>query len=55
MDAFINLLRKNIANPLTGARASLESHIMAFAAEKSRVEEQIIRMAEYRNEVMKSD
>jgi len=55
MDAFVNLLRKNIANPLTSARASLESHIMAFAAEKSRVEEKIINMAEYRNEVMKSD
>ena len=55
MDAFIQLLRKNIANPLTSARASLESHIMAFAAEKSRLEEKVINMAEYRREVMKWD
>ena len=55
MDAFIQLLRKNITKPLTSARASLESHIMAFAAEKSRLEEKVINMAEYRKEIMNLD
>lgn len=54
MDAFVQLLRKNIAKPLTGARASLESHIMAFAAEKSRLEGKIIDMEEYRQQVMRT-
>ncbi len=55
MDAFIQLLRKSIAKPLTSTQTSLESHIMAFAAEKSRLEEKVINVAEYRREVMKSD
>lgn len=54
MDAFVELLQKNISKPLTGARASLESHIMAFAAEKSRLEGEIVDMANYREEIMKS-
>ncbi|NVM30373.1 MAG: Gfo/Idh/MocA family oxidoreductase [Candidatus Helarchaeota archaeon] len=52
MDAFVDLLRNDITKPLTGARASLESHIMAFAAEKSRVEGKTISMEDYRKEVM---
>jgi len=32
--------------PLTDARASLESHLMAFAAEKSRVEKRVVNMKE---------
>jgi len=52
MDAFVNLLRKNISNPLTSARASLESHIMAFAAEKSRVEGKVVYMDEYRRNLI---
>ena len=48
MKAFVDLLRKNIAKPLTGARASLESHIMAFAAEKARVEGEIVDMKKFR-------
>ncbi len=51
MDAFVDLLQQNIAQPLTSARASLESHIMAFAAEKSRLEGKTIDMAEYRNDL----
>ena len=52
VDAFVQLLSNQIAAPLTGARASLESHIMAFAAEKSRLEGSIIDMAKYRKEIM---
>jgi predicted dehydrogenase len=52
MDAFIELMKRNLVKPLTGARASLESHIMAFAAEKSRVEGEIIDMEKYRKEIM---
>ncbi|NVM53835.1 MAG: Gfo/Idh/MocA family oxidoreductase [Candidatus Helarchaeota archaeon] len=52
MDALVDLLQQNISKPLTSARASLESHIMAFAAEKARVEGEIIDMAKYRREVM---
>ncbi|MHA1278231.1 MAG: Gfo/Idh/MocA family oxidoreductase [Candidatus Helarchaeota archaeon] len=51
MDAFVDLLQQNITQPLTSARASLESHIMAFAAEQSRVEGKTIDMVEYRNEL----
>ncbi len=50
MNAFIDLMKRNISKPLTDAKASLESHIMAFAAEKSRLEGKIINMAEYRPE-----
>lgn len=34
--------------PLTTARESLESHLMAFAAEESRLDEKVIDMATYR-------
>jgi hypothetical protein len=46
MDAFVDLLQPNIAQPLTSARASPESHIMAFAAEQSRIEGKVIDMAD---------
>ena len=52
MDAFIDLLRRNISKPLTNAEACLESHLMAFAAEKSRLEGEVINMEKYRQEVM---
>jgi predicted dehydrogenase len=52
MNAFIDLMRKNILKPLTNALASLESHIMAFAAEKSRLDGNVIDMEKYRQEVM---
>ncbi len=55
MDSFVDLLKNNLAKPLTGARASLESHILAFAAEKSRLEGTVINMEEYRRDVMKVD
>jgi predicted dehydrogenase len=52
MNAFVDLMRNNISKSLTNARASLESHIMGFAAEKSRLENEIIDMAEYRKDAM---
>jgi len=52
MDTFVDLMKRNISKSLTNARDSLESHIMAFAAEKSRLEGEVIDMAEYRREVM---
>ncbi|NOU74957.1 gfo/Idh/MocA family oxidoreductase [Paenibacillus sp. LMG 31458] len=36
---------------LTGARTSVQSHLMAFAAEKSRLESKVIQMAEYMQEL----
>ncbi|MCD6519757.1 MAG: Gfo/Idh/MocA family oxidoreductase [Anaerolineae bacterium] len=51
MNAFVAAVRGKEREPLTSARASLESHLMAFAAEKARVEGTIIDMAAYRVEV----
>jgi predicted dehydrogenase len=39
---------------LTAARTALESHLMAFAAERSRIEERTICMNMYRNEIERS-
>jgi predicted dehydrogenase len=47
MSAFVQALReKGVAQ--TGARESLESHLMAFAAEEARVEGGIVHMDEFR-------
>ena len=51
MRAFVAALRGESEAPLTSARASLESHLMAFAAEESRVTGQVIDMEEFRQEV----
>jgi predicted dehydrogenase len=48
MAAFVRLLRSGDQAPLTGARASLESHLLAFAAEQARVEGIVIDMAAFR-------
>jgi predicted dehydrogenase len=45
--SFIRALRGE-EQPLTNARESLESHLMAFAAEESRTQGSVINMAEYR-------
>lgn len=37
---------------LTGAKASVQSHLMAFAAEKSRLESKVIHLAEYKQELI---
>lgn len=51
MAAFVGAVRAREAEPLTSARASLESHLMAFAAERSRVRGgAVIEMAAYRRE-----
>jgi len=49
MAAFVNALH-NPGTALTTARESLESHLMAFAAEKARVEGSIIRMDDFRRQ-----
>ncbi|MBC7237748.1 MAG: gfo/Idh/MocA family oxidoreductase, partial [Chloroflexi bacterium] len=51
MNAFVRLLRGEIREPLTDARASLESHLMAFAAEQARVSGKVVSMADYRAEI----
>jgi predicted dehydrogenase len=48
MDAFVRALRGGVQAPLTDARASLESHLLAFAAEQARAEGKVIDMAAYR-------
>ena len=48
MNAFVAALRGVGPTPLTNARASLESHLMAFAAEEARLEGTVIDMAAYR-------
>jgi len=51
MNAFVAALRSREASPLTSARASLESHLMAFAAEEARVQGTVVDMAVYRARV----
>lgn len=49
IEEFIALLKsKGYNQPLTNARESLESHLMAFAAEESRLKNAVINMTEYR-------
>jgi predicted dehydrogenase len=47
MEAFVKGLREP-GTALTTARESLESHLMAFAAEEARVEGRIVHMGEFR-------
>lgn len=51
MRAFVRALREGRSDPLTSARALLESHLLAFAAEKARVEGTIVNMDAYRQQV----
>jgi len=48
MAAFVATLRGGGQSPLTDARAALESHLLAFAAEQARVEGTVIDMDAYR-------
>ena len=49
MNDFVSLLKGDRKESLTAASKSVESHMMAFAAEKSRTENRIINMEEYYN------
>ncbi len=49
INSFIKSLRLGIEEPLTSAKASLESHLMAFAAEEARLTNKVINMEEFRN------
>ncbi|MBI1281601.1 MAG: gfo/Idh/MocA family oxidoreductase [Anaerolineaceae bacterium] len=49
--SFVNALRGTPDDSVTTARESLESHLLAFAAEESRLEHSVINMAEYRTRV----
>ncbi len=52
---FVKLLRENAVNEnLTSASVSVQSHLMAFAAEKSRIENCNIDMDEYVEQIRKS-
>ncbi|MFW9785126.1 MAG: Gfo/Idh/MocA family oxidoreductase [Candidatus Heimdallarchaeota archaeon] len=54
LDEFIEtLIGKHKIQPLTNARASLESHLMAFAAEESRLNDKIIDLEEFRRKAEK--
>ncbi len=47
--SFLNYVRGNIDDTVTTARESLESHLLAFAAEDARLNRQTIYMPEYRS------
>jgi predicted dehydrogenase len=51
MRAFARAVRAGSADPLTSARASLESHLMAFAAEQARVQGAVVELDAYRAQV----
>lgn len=54
IDAFIeSLINKNKTQPITNARDLLESHLMAFAANESRLKGTIINMEEFRKNAYK--
>ena len=51
VDAFLETLNNNISQPLTNARETLESHLMAFAANESRLKGKVIDMLNFRSSV----
>jgi len=51
MDSFIQSLRDPNSEILTSCHNSLESHLIAFASEKSRLEGCIVDMADYRKQL----
>jgi len=48
MEAFVRAMRNPAQGALTTGRESLESHLLAFAAEESRLTGQVVEMAEFR-------
>jgi len=54
IDAFLEtLVGKNKSQPLTNANETLESHLMAFAANESRLKGKVIKMEEFRIKAQK--
>ncbi len=53
MEDFVNLVESGSKESLTSADISLQSHLMSFAAEQSRLEHKVISLDEFRNEVQK--
>jgi predicted dehydrogenase len=51
MDSFCTSLRDPSASALTSAASSLESHLMAFAADQARREQCLVRMDAFRRQV----
>ena len=49
--SFVNAINGSPDKSITTARESLESHLLAFAAEESRLNKTVINMAEYRQRV----
>jgi hypothetical protein len=49
--AFVHALSRGTPEVLTSARNSLESHLMAFAAESARTEGGVVEMERYRSAV----
>jgi len=49
--SFIRSLQLGSEEPLTSAQSSLESHIMAFAAEKARLTDSTVQMDEYKKKL----
>ena len=47
MNDFISLIREENKNGLTSAKNSVQSHLMAFAAEKARVEGTVVNLKKY--------
>jgi hypothetical protein len=48
MRAFANAVRGERTGVLTAAKESVESHLMAFAAERARAGGEVVEMAAYR-------
>lgn len=51
IDKFIEAIQNPSENHISSAQESLESHLLAFAAEKSRTERRMISMADYVREI----
>ncbi len=55
MADFISLIREENKNGLTSAKNSVQSHLMAFAAEKSRIEGKVINLEQYIQQLKSCD
>ncbi len=53
LKAFLKSIRDPSEDILTSAHASLESHLMAFAAERARLSKEVILMSQFRKERIK--